>query len=67
MANTTILRKKRAKSLEKKVQQLVDEVQKLRLEIYLSSLPEEDLEEYAHPDRILRSRAEALKRYPSKR
>ena len=61
---TPTLTKKRALLLEMKVQQLVNEVQELRREFFLSSLPEEEVEGYAHPKRIRRDLREALKEYP---
>jgi len=47
----------------KLMRDILEELRLLRKEVMLL-LPQEDLEEYVHPDRIKRSYEKALKNYP---
>lgn len=47
----------------KMIQAILEELRLLRNEVMLL-FPQEDLKDYAHPDRIKRSYKEALKKYP---
>ena len=47
----------------KMIQAILEELRLLRNEVMLL-FPQEDLKDYAHPDRIKRSYQKALKKYP---
>ena len=49
---------------QKTLQTILKEVRRLQHQVWLLTLPEEDLEGYAHPERIKRSLKAALKEHP---
>ena len=51
---------------EQAVKTLIKEVRRLQFQVWLLSLPEEDVEGYAHPDRIEESYRRAIKQHPPK-
>ena len=53
----------KVKNSEKTLQVILEELRLLRNEI-MFLFPQEDLEDYAHPDRIHRSYQKAIKKYP---
>lgn len=69
MSNVTLAKRKSnkhlLKSLAKEIRLLQNEVDQLKRQFW-ENLPEEDIEDYAHPEKILKAREEALKQYPPK-
>ena len=61
MATTTTTKKRTNENLLRKI---YDEVHQLRQELFWLTRPEEELEDYAHPERIKRSLKAALKEHP---
>lgn len=61
---TVISTKKQTK--KQMIQTLIQEVKRLQFQAWLLSLPEEDLEGYAHPEQIEQSYRRAIKEHPPK-
>ncbi|MBI2452708.1 MAG: hypothetical protein HYV55_00545 [Parcubacteria group bacterium] len=58
--STKLIEQKQQKDVLKKI---LEELRRLRREI-AGLYPQEDLDEYAHPERIKRSYQKALRQYP---